>query len=153
MPKLELRIPPLVVAFVFAIAMSVLSLLLPAASFPMPFRYPIALCIAIAGLAIAIAGVLAFRHHQTTVNPMTPSASSSVVTTGIYRYTRNPMYLGFLLVLLAFAVFLSNVMSALFIPAFVIYMNRFQITAEEGALLAKFGTPFAQYMSKTRRWI
>ena len=153
MLQLELRIPPLVVGVVFGVAMYGVALQFQAFSIPASVLQHFAVPIAIAGMLIAISGVAAFRHHQTTVNPMTPSASSSVVTTGIYRYTRNPMYLGFLLVLVAFATYLLNVLAALLIPAFVAYMNRFQIKPEERALLAKFGTPFAQYMAKTRRWV
>ena len=100
-----------------------------------------------------LAGVVAFRANKTTVNPLDPGAASTVVSNGIYRYSRNPMYLGFLLALAAWAVYLSSVVAALFLPAFVAYMNRFQIQPEERMLLAKFGPAFSQYMQAVRRWV
>ena len=102
---------------------------------------------------MAIAGVMAFRDKRTTVNPLTPSASSSVVSSSVYRVSRNPMYLGFLLALAGWAVYLSNAGAALLLPAFVAYLTQYQIKPEEHALLAKFGSEFAQYMSRVRRWL
>lgn len=151
--RLELKVPPVALAAVFAAAMFGLSVLCPVASFVLPGRIGIALALALAGLAIALSGVAAFRTHGTTVNPLTPSASSLVVSSGVYRFSRNPMYLGFLLALAGWAVVLSNALAALLVPAFVVYMNRFQIEPEERALLAKFGPPFAQYMAAVRRWV
>ncbi len=102
---------------------------------------------------MAFAGVAAFRRERTTVNPLTPGAATSVVSSGVYSRSRNPMYVGFLLALAGWAVYLSNVAAALLLPAFVAYMNRYQIKPEERVLLAKFGTAFEQYMARVRRWI
>src|SRR5512134_1559904 len=113
----------------------------------------IALALVASGATVACAGVIAFRQKRTTVNPLTPAASSSVVSSGVYRFSRNPMYLGFLLALAGWAVYLSNVAAALLLPAFVAYMSQYQIKPEERALLAKFGSEFAQYMSQVRRWL
>lgn len=129
------------------------SLATPAATSPIPGRIGLAIGLALSGTVIALAGVLAFRVHRTTVNPLKPDAASLVVSGGVYRFSRNPMYLGLLLLLAAWAVYLSNAPAAFFLPAFVVYMNRFQIKAEERALLAKFGPAFAQYMAAVRRWI
>jgi protein-S-isoprenylcysteine O-methyltransferase Ste14 len=150
---LELKVPPVPLAAAFAAAMFGLSVLWPVATFALPGRTGIALALAVVGLAIALSGVAAFRAHRTTVNPLTPSASSVVVSSGVYRFSRNPMYLGLLLALAGWAVYLSNAVAALLVPAFVVYMNRFQIEPEERALLAKFGPPFAQYMAAVRRWV
>src|SRR6188472_646987 len=125
----------------------------PGLSFGLSHSGAIALALVVLGAAVAFAGVVAFRKARTTVNPMTPGASSSVVSGGVYRVSRNPMYLGFLLALAGWAVYLSNAASALLLPAFVLYMNTCQIEPEERALLAKFGPPFAQYMSRVRRWV
>jgi protein-S-isoprenylcysteine O-methyltransferase Ste14 len=84
---------------------------------------------------------------------MRPDASSAIVTGSVYRLSRNPMYLGFLLVLAAWAMFLSSLAAALVLPGFVGYMNRFQIVPEEQVLLKKFGPAYAQYMSRVRRWL
>jgi protein-S-isoprenylcysteine O-methyltransferase Ste14 len=119
----------------------------------MPARRILAGCLALAGVSIAILGVLSFRRAGTTVNPMQPEKASSLVTSGIYRVTRNPMYLGLLLGLIAWAVFLSNVLAFLFLPAFILYLNRFQIGPEEAALTRLFGQEFVHYQSHVRRWL
>lgn len=151
--SLELRIPPLLVGAGFAGAMYGLAALLPRLSVTVPLREATALSLLAAGVLVAIAGVVAFRRHRTTVNPLDPSASSCVVTGGIYAVSRNPMYLGFALVLAAWAAQLSSIPAALLLPGFVGYLTRFQIQPEERALLAKFGAPFEEYMSRVRRWV
>ena len=153
MHRLELKIPPVLVWLVAAGAMLGASYSAPSLSFMLPGSGSIAVALVALGLALAAAGVVAFRRSRTTVNPLTPGASSSVVTDGVYRVSRNPMYLGFLLALAGWAVYLSNAGAAVLLPAFVVYMTRFQIKPEERALLAKFGSEFAQYMSRVRRWI
>jgi protein-S-isoprenylcysteine O-methyltransferase Ste14 len=122
-------------------------------TFIIPGSAGIALGLALFSVVIALAGVVAFRVNKTTVNPLNPDAASTVVSNGIYRYSRNPMYLGFLLALAAWAIYLSNALAALFLPAFVAYMNRFQIKPEERTLLAKFGPAFSQYVAAVRRWV
>jgi protein-S-isoprenylcysteine O-methyltransferase Ste14 len=109
--------------------------------------------LALAGALVALAGVVAFRRQETTVNPLTPSESSSLVASGIYRFSRNPMYLGFVLALLGWAAFLGNWVSALLLPAFVAYMSRFQIQPEERALAERFGPEFIAYSQSVRRWL
>ena len=96
---------------------------------------------------------MAFRRHKTTVNPFTPAKSSSLVATGIYRYSRNPMYLGLFLALLGWGAYLGNWASALLLPAFVAYMNRFQIHPEERVLTESFGPQFLAYARSVRRWL
>jgi protein-S-isoprenylcysteine O-methyltransferase Ste14 len=150
---LELKIPPVLVWLVVAGAMLGASYSAPTLSFTLAGSGTIALGLVALGIALAAAGVIAFRRSRTTVNPLTPGASSSVVTGGVYRVSRNPMYLGFLLALAGWAVYLSNAGAAVLVPAFVIYITRFQIKPEERALLAKFGSEFAQYMSRVRRWL
>ena len=153
MQWLELKIPPLLVWLVLAGAMLGVARLTPRLSFTLAGSAAIALALVALGAAVASAGVIAFRHKRTTVNPLTPSASSAVVSDGVYRFSRNPMYLGFALALAGWAVYLSNAGAALFLPAFIAYMTQYQIKPEERALLAKFGGEFAQYMSRVRRWL
>jgi protein-S-isoprenylcysteine O-methyltransferase Ste14 len=153
MSTLELKLPPLLLVLVAALGMWLVSELLPGLAFPLPARTPLAFAIAGIGVGAALAGVAAFRRAHTTVNPTTPGASSSIVVSGIYRFSRNPMYLGFLLMLAGWALWLSNPVAALFLPLFVIYMNRFQIIPEERALNAKFGAQFSAYMNTVRRWL
>lgn len=152
MHALELRIPPLALLLVFATGMVVVAYAVPAAV-AVPWREALAVALAVAGASVALAGVVAFRKHRTTVNPFTPEQSSSLVSTGIYRFSRNPMYLGFLLALAGLSALLANWASALLIPVFVAYMNRFQIQPEERALRQRFGQEFETYSSTVRRWL
>ena len=151
--RLELRIPPLLLLLITAGAMLGVTYAAPALSVRVPGPTAVALALAALGVGSAVAGVVAFRHRHTTVNPLTPSASSAIVTGGIYRMSRNPMYLGFLLVLAGWVVWLSNAGAALVLPAFVAYLTRYQIEPEERALLAKFGSQYAEYMTRVRRWL
>jgi protein-S-isoprenylcysteine O-methyltransferase Ste14 len=153
MQWLELKIPPLLVWLVVAGAMFGVAYSAPGLSFLLAGSSAIALALVTLGGALTLAGFIAFRAKRTTVNPLTPCASSSVVSSGVYRVSRNPMYLGFLLALAGWAVYLSNVGAALLLPAFVAYMTQYQIKPEERALLAKFGTEFAEYMFRVRRWL
>lgn len=153
MQFLELKVPPVPLVAIFAAAMFGLASLAPVASFSLTGRTTIAIALVLIGLTIALAGVLTFRAHRTTVNPLTPSSSSVVVSNGIYPLSRNPMYLGFLLALAGWVVYLSNVLAAVLLPAFIAYLNRFQIEPEERALLTKFGPSFAHYIAAVRRWL
>ena|SRR5438105_6260010 len=152
MSALELKIPPVVLVLLAGAAMWVLSTAAPSFASQVPYRQAIALVLAVLGVIVTVVGVVSFRRASTTVNPTRPQDTSSLVTTGIYRLSRNPMYLGFLLALIAWAVFLANVLALLPVVAFVAYMNRFQITPEERALAAMFGAEFNAYGQRVRRW-
>ena len=125
----------------------------PAFDLLLPARRAVALGLVVAGAVISALGVVSFRRAGTTVNPIKPETAGSLVVSGIYRRTRNPMYLGFLLGLAGWAVFLSNALAFIFLPVFVLYLNRFQISREERALASVFGKDFAAYQSKVRRWL
>ena len=153
MSALELRIPPPVVMLLVGAVMWLLSICVPGLAVVIPIRGAIAGVLLAAGGATALAGVHAFRRFRTTVNPMRPESTISLVTSGIYRYTRNPMYLGLLLVVTAWACWLSNVLVFLLLPVFVAYITRFQILPEERALAARFGEEFAAYCRRVRRWV
>lgn len=118
-----------------------------------PGHVVIAVVIGLIGILLILAGAIEFRAAKTTVNPMRPGNTSSIVTRGVYAVSRNPMYVGFLLILLSWAVFLSNVLSFAILPTFVWYMNRFQIIPEEKALLAKFDEDYSAYAKSVRRWL
>jgi protein-S-isoprenylcysteine O-methyltransferase Ste14 len=151
--RLESKVPPLVLVALFAAAMWLACRLLPGFTWTFPGRGPLALVLAVAGFAFAIAGVVAFRRAGTTVNPTTPGAASAMVTSGVYRVSRNPMYLGFLLLLGAWAVRLSHAVAFALLPAFVLTMNRLQIRPEERALAERFGPQAAAYFRSVRRWL
>jgi protein-S-isoprenylcysteine O-methyltransferase Ste14 len=153
MTTLELKIPPVAVALLIALAMWCARLLTPGIEIPFIVRIFTGAFLAMAGAGISIAGVVSFRRAQTTVNPTKPNSTSALVTSGIYAVTRNPMYLGFLLMLCGWASFLSNALSVTGIAAFILYMNRFQIAPEEAALSALFGADFSAYKTRVRRWL
>jgi protein-S-isoprenylcysteine O-methyltransferase Ste14 len=98
-------------------------------------------------------GVLAFRRSSTTVDPRFPEQASRIVSSGIYRYTRNPMYLGMLVVLIAWMALLSNVGTVVMPVLFVLYITRWQIVPEERALAQKFGAEYEVYRRAVRRWL
>lgn len=152
MRTLELRVPPVAVVLIFAAAMAGLGLVTPVA-IHVPGGLFVAVALVLAGVAVALAGVVAFHHQKTTVNPLRPEQSSALVATGIYRFSRNPMYLGFLLALLGWSVYLRSWASVLLLPVFVAYMNRFQIQPEERALAERFGPQFLAYCASVRRWL
>jgi protein-S-isoprenylcysteine O-methyltransferase Ste14 len=150
--RLELKVPPVAVAAACAVAMLVVSRALPELDVALPMRRPVALVLLALGAWVGLAGVAAFRSQRTTVNPIRPGAATSLVHGGVYRWTRNPMYLALALGLAALALWLANLGSVLLVPVFVAWMNRLQIVPEERALRAKFGPAYAQYASRVRRW-
>lgn len=156
MNDLELKLPPVFVVLIIAIDMWLLSWIFASGlSIGWQFTSPnLLLWLSIAvGALLPVLGVIEFRKHKTTVNPMQPQESTEVVQTGIYRFTRNPMYLGFFFLLLAFALWLGNFAALLMLPVYVWYLTRFQIIPEERILLANFGKPYADYMQQVRRWV
>jgi protein-S-isoprenylcysteine O-methyltransferase Ste14 len=153
MHALDHKIPPPAVALLFAVFMWLLSLSDSSMTLAVPWRETVAITIWCLGIAIALAGVFEFWRARTTVNPLTPEAVTSMVTTGIYGYSRNPMYLALLFVLSGWAVWLSRLVPFGLLPFFVLYINRFQIEPEERALSAKFGEQFTKYRRTVRRWL
>jgi len=151
MHYLELKIPPAIVAALIAAGMWLVSNTLSAFAY---FSLPIlTVGLGLAGFAIIGVAMLSFLMENTTVNPMKPSSASRLVTSGIYGYSRNPMYLGMLLILVAWALYLANVLTFLFLPACILYMNRFQIQPEERALRARFEQEYLKYVDRVHRWI
>jgi protein-S-isoprenylcysteine O-methyltransferase Ste14 len=153
MNLLETKLPPVALTLLLAVVAWFLAYVFPLASLNFAFQALFAACFLVTGAAISLAGVYAFRVSHTTVNPTTPNGTTSLVTSGVYRYTRNPMYVGFGLALLAVVVYLGSIASSLVLPLYVVYMNRFQIRPEERMLLEKFGEPFATYLRNGRRWL
>lgn len=111
-----------------------------------------ALVVLIGGF-FCIAGVVSFRRAKTTVNPLKPETTSALVTSGIYRVSRNPMYVGFALFLVAWAVYLSSPWALVGVVGFVLYIDRFQIQPEERALTVLFAADFERYKNSVRSWV
>jgi protein-S-isoprenylcysteine O-methyltransferase Ste14 len=149
----ELRIPPLLLALVFGGLMWLVARLIPEVTFPFEYAWMLTVALAIAGAFFSISGVISFRRANTTVNPTSPESSSLLVTTGVYAWSRNPMYLGFQFFLFAWAVFLSNIFSAAICLGYFLYLNRFQILPEENALQSFFGAEYTAYKNRVRKWL
>lgn len=150
---LELKIPPVALVIITAGLMWLGSRYAPRLNFELPFRWMIASVFGWLGFVICALGIVEFRRVKTTVNPTKPEAASSLVTSGIYRHTRNPMYLGFFMILAGWTAMTANLTAFLLLPAFVLYMNEFQIKPEERALKSIFGEQFRAYCSVVRRWV
>lgn len=153
MNALEHRIPPPLVMLLTAFAMWQFARLLPRVEVDDTVRLVLAAMFLIDAVFCCLAGVYCFRRAHTTVDPLHPDKASRLVTGGIYRVSRNPMYLGFALLLLAWAVFLASPWMLLGVPAFMLYLGRFQIQPEERALEQLFGQEFRDYRARVRRWL
>ena len=94
-----------------------------------------------------------FAKTKTTVDPTKPSKTSSLVISGIYRITRNPMYLGMLFLIISFTFYKLSLAGAIVIPFFIFYINKYQIEPEEYEMRKKFGENFEDYCKKVDRWI
>jgi protein-S-isoprenylcysteine O-methyltransferase Ste14 len=114
---------------------------------------PLAIALLAIALGLMTATVIEFWKHRTTINPMKPSTTSHLVTTGVLKFSRNPIYLGDALLLLAWAIWLNSVISVLTLPLFVAYLSKFQIQPEEAELRSKFTNEYFKYCALVRRWI
>ncbi|WP_244745039.1 methyltransferase family protein [Maribacter dokdonensis] len=132
--------------------MYLLDLVLPIGYFDFFGRLMLAKFLVGIGMVIALLALLQFRFAKTTVDPTKPDKAQSLVVSGVFKFSRNPMYLALLLILLALGIFLGNAFNTLVAAGFVAYMNRFQIIPEEQILLNKFGRSFKDYCILTRRW-
>ncbi|MGC1516611.1 MAG: isoprenylcysteine carboxylmethyltransferase family protein [Maribacter sp.] len=149
---MELKIPPVVVFLFFGFVMTLVAKYLPFGSFD--FFGSTYLFRGLIGLAVIVSVVALFQFYKskTTIDPSKPLETSHLVTNGVYTFSRNPMYLAMLLLLLAAGVVLGNAFNTLVAAGFVAYMNRFQIIPEERVLLQKFGKAYKEYCTLTRRW-
>ena len=153
MQTLELKVPPPIVAFLVGVAMWGVAYLLPAVLLAAQWRPVAAGACAGFGVIVAFLGFWAFRQAKTTVNPVTPEKASSVVTGGIFSYTRNPMYVGLTAVLVGWAIWLSAPWVFLGPVALMLYLTRFQIIPEERVMSSKFGRDYDDYRNRVRRWL
>lgn len=150
---LEKKIPPVAVFLIFSIAMYLIAI-------ADHSRFLETQAIALAGIILgalgvlaALVGVIQFKWANTTVNPIVTSDSKDLVTTGIYAFTRNPMYLGLFLLLLGWGLWLASPLAISVSPLFVFYITIFQIRPEEQALLEIFGDKYLRYKKDVRRWL
>ena len=153
MKYLELKVPPVVVVIASGFLMWIVSWMFPSQSFWFPGIYACANLFGAIGIITVAAGIRSFRQARTTVDPRKPDTATSLVQSGIYKYSRNPIYVGLLFILIGMAVYSRNYSSFAVLPAFVLYMNRFQIRPEEQALEHLFAQDFRDYKKRVRRWL
>ena len=153
MNALALKVPPVAQVIITAAAMYGVSKMVPALTFSLNGSTALAVGLGVMGLSLGIMGVTQFRIAQTTPNPQALEQVSSLVTSGVYQYSRNPMYVGLVLILLGWAFYFSHFLAFVLLPIFILYMTRFQIQPEEQMMARKFGKTYQDYLNKVRRWI
>ena len=146
-------LPPPLWAALFLGGMIVTSRLFPLTRIDFPGLALVSLSLMLAGLGAAVAGVLAFRRHRTTVDPREPGKASSLVTSGIYGVTRNPMYLGMALIVTGFGLGTNSLIALSLAPVFVLALTKFQIEPEEAAMRRLFGEAYDAYAARVPRWL
>ena len=150
---MELKVIPVVQVIIALILMTIIETTMPTFAYTMQLSiYPVAV-LTLIGIIIGFLAIYSFRKHQTTVNPSKPETSSKVVNSGIYAYSRNPMYLAMLLALIAYALHLENIMTFAICGVFIWYITKYQIIPEERMLTKHFGQEYLDYQQQVRRWI
>ncbi len=150
---LENKIPPPLVGIFCGLFMWWSANYLPVLAISAMTQYTLMVLFVSSGLFFDLAGIISFRTAKTTVNPLKPETASALVTSGIYQYSRNPMYVGFVFFLLAWATFLGALWGVGFIGVYVAYIQRFQIIPEERALANIFKDEFIEYKNQVRPWL
>jgi protein-S-isoprenylcysteine O-methyltransferase Ste14 len=151
---MHLRIPPPIVALI-----GILLIFLSKDYILILYLHPhlqntLSLIFLIIGFVIIFSATKEFKKSDTTVNPMKPETSTSLVTSGIFNYTRNPMYLGLTSILLASCFYFSSLLGIIvYVPLFILYITVFQIIPEEETMKGLFHDEYLDYCSKVRRWI
>jgi len=150
--QLQHKVPPPVWGILFGISMWWLAGEFPIYTVEFSFRQPLYCLIGGIGLSIDLYSIYLFLRAKTTVNPFKPSAST-LVTSGMYRFSRNPMYLGMLLILCACTLYFATLSAVLLLPLFIVVLNKSQIEPEEAVLNVIFPEHYPQYCSQVRRWL
>ena len=152
-PVMHLKVPPPIVGLVSAAIAWLVNVIFPSLVVHSSlFRY-VAVIFLIIGLLVELVAVYLFIKSRTTVNPMRPDRSRHLVTQGLYRWTRNPMYLGMLMLLLGFVLWQGSPLAIIGPVFFVSYLTIFQIQPEEQILLELFGDEYSEYKRRVRRWL
>lgn len=153
LPMLNRFVPPPAVVALVAAGMWALDRIVSSARVAFALQTPLAVGLAIAAVGLLLSAVVALMRARTTINPLRPERASALVTTGIFAFSRNPIYLADLLLLGAFALHLGNPMNIVLLGGFVAWINHFQIAPEEHALAQRFGNAYAAYRAAVRRWL
>jgi len=150
---MELKIPPPLVALILGFLMWSVAREINVGLFNIEYQGTIALGFLFASIAIDLAAVIPFIKAKTTINPMKPKKATLLINTGIYQYSRNPMYLGSLVLLMALLIWLGNIFNLVVLLLFVGYITKFQIKPEEKVLIKLFSDDYKNYKSNVRRWL
>ncbi len=150
---MSLLLPPPLVVALLAAAMWGLDRAFPAGRIAFAGQQSLAVALLALAAALMAAAVVSFASAKTTINPLRPANASHLITTGVFRWSRNPIYLADLLLLAAWAVWLGNFANVVWLAVFVAYINRFQIRPEEAALSRLFVAEYATYCARVRRWL
>ena len=150
---LETKVPPPVVMLLLGLMAYCLGRWVPSLSFQLPLRTLVVAVVAFAGLLLNVIPKLAFGRAGTTVNPLRPDKATALVSSGIFRYSRNPMYVGQALLLLAWVLYVGHWLGLFAVPLFVLYITRFQIVPEERVLAARFADEYAEFRRRVHRWL
>ena len=147
---LNTKIPPPIVTL---ICIGIIYLFESKIEYSQPDLKAVGIIFLILGSIIIFLAVLKFIKTKTTVDPTRPHKTSNLVISGIYKITRNPMYLGMLFLIIAYALYNNNIIGCIIIPIFIFYINKFQIEPEEIEMRKKFGESFENYCKKVNRWL
>ncbi len=150
---LEHKIPPPIVALTTLVGVYWSSQASSLSSLAIDAPLWLSITTAVLGLGIMLSGALEFRKAKTTVNPLNPEQASELVVSGIFKVTRNPMYLGMSLIIIAASLALGNLIGLVWMMGFMLYIQVFQIKPEERAMHKLFGDSFNDYCQRVRRWI
>jgi protein-S-isoprenylcysteine O-methyltransferase Ste14 len=146
----DVKIHPPVLTFIFIVLAYVANWFIPLQFEAMWLKY-LGLGIAIVGFLLPFIAIREFIKARTTVDPH--GSVTSIISSGIYRYTRNPIYLGFLLMLIGFLLFSNTLWGLILAPVLVLSFNYFVIKHEEAYLEKKFGEQYTSYKSRVSRWL
>jgi len=150
---MENRIPPPLVVVLIGAAMAVTAWFTPALEIGSNVRVAVGGIAIALGALVAVQGAWMFRRNKTAINPVDLESASALVTSGVFRFSRNPMYVGFTAMLVGWAVCLAAPWALVGPVAFVLFTNRFQIIPEERVMRDKFGQAYDDYQAQVRRWI
>ena len=150
---MELKVIPVVQVIIAVLLMIVFSKLWPELILNWPAHKQIAILLFSLAIVVGISAIISFKRHKTTVNPTKPEASTSVVSSGVYSLSRNPMYLAMLISLISLGYYLQQITALPIILIFIAYMTRFQIIPEEKMLTKIFSQQYLDYQKKVRRWL
>jgi len=146
-----MKIPPPILVLILVVSSFLLSKKIDVIH--IPHQTLVSILILLIGILILIIPVTKFIKYKTTIDPIEFKKVNKLVTSGIYKYSRNPMYLGLLLIVISSSILYLNIYSVSTPIFFYYWINRFQIQREEIFLTEKFGKEYLSYKTKTRRWI